>query len=203
MKQLCKAALTVAISSVFCVHTADAGLSYFIDFGSDYRTPDTGIVVLDDQFDDVFEQVGIRFSSPTSNPIYWTGSDYGFQAGASSITMGNPNEPGPSNHPLRIDFLTPVLFASIQGIDGGHDVDTVTIRAFSSDNILLDQDSVTHTFGSQQTISVGGLGIDYILIEQPGTSSGVFLDNLAYVQHIPAPATLAVLMLGFAIKPKR
>jgi len=202
MKHSHLSAAIAAFAPVLFTCTATAGLFHLIDFGSDYRDPNTGIILLDDQFDAVFEQQGIRFSSPTENPIYWLGSDYGFQAAASSIVMGDPRTGENSTRPLRIDFLTPVSFASIQGIDGGGDVDTLTISAFSSDNTLLAIDSVTHTFGTRQTVSVFALDIDYILIEQSGVNHGVFLDNLSYIQ-VPAPSTLAIFTLCLATRRKR
>lgn len=203
MKKLYKSAVIAACLPVFITSNTDAGIFNSIDFGSQFRSPDTGIVILDDQFDAVFAQHGVHFSSPTNNPIFWLGSDYGFQAAASSIVMGDPRTGENSTHPLRIDFLIPVLSVSIQGIDGGNDVDTLTMRAYSSDNILLAQHSITHTFGAQQTVGVLATNIDYVLIEQSGVNHGVFLDNLTYIQQVPAPSTLALLMLGLATKRKR
>jgi len=202
MKHISLTTAIVACSPMLLATTLIAGPFQTIDFGSTFRDPANGIIILDDQFDAVFAQHGVRFSSPTNNPIFWMGADYGFQAGASSLNMGDPRVGGVSTYPLRVDFLTPVNFASIQGIDGGGDFDTLTIRAFTSNNILLDQQSVTNTFGARQTVSVLALGIDYILIEQSGDTSGVFLDNLSYIQ-VPAPSTLAIFTLCLATRRKR
>lgn len=197
-----RAHTTAAIAASTMTPALIAGTFHTIEFGGDYRDPDTGIIILDNQFDAVFAQEGIQFSSPTNNPIFWLGEDYGFSAAANSIVMGDPRTGENSTHPLRVDFLTPVNFVSIQGIDGGGDFDTLTMRAFNGDNIQIGFDSVTHTFGAPQTVGIIANNIDYILIEQSGVNHGVFLDNLSYNQ-IPAPSTLAVLTLTLAFNRKR
>ncbi|PCI10040.1 hypothetical protein COB72_04670 [bacterium] len=183
--------------------TIHAGIATnVIDFGADFRDQTNGIILLDDAFDETFEQLGIRFSSPSANPIFWLGADYGFAAAANSIVMGDPRTGENSTHTLRVDFLTPVFLASIHGIDGGGDRDTLRIRAFTSDATQVDVDVMTSNFGSGGTVTVAADRIDYILIEQSGVNHGLFLDDLTYAQ-VPAPSTMALLGLGFLARRRR
>ncbi len=186
------------------VASAGAGFVFQeIDFGADHRDPAEGIIVLDDSFDAHFASLGVYFSSPTDNPIYWMGTDYGFTPGAASLNMGDPTQGGLTNYPLRVDFLTPVLFASIHGVDGGGDVDTLAIRAYSHEHGLVDQNSLTSSFGGPGgTVGVEAASIDYILIQQTGSAHGVFLDDLRYIQ-VPAPASLPLLGLALITRRRR
>ncbi|MBO6514317.1 MAG: hypothetical protein JJ974_10170 [Phycisphaerales bacterium] len=186
------------------VASASAGFTFQeIDFGADHRDPAEGIIVLDHSFDAHFASLGVYFSSPTDNPIYWIGTDYGFTAGAGSLNMGNPTQGGISNYPLRVDFLTPVAFASIHGVDGGGDIDTLAVRAYSYEHGLVDQNSLTSSFGGLGgTVGVEAPSIDYILIQQTGSSAGLFLDDLRYIQ-VPTPATLPVLGLALFARRRR
>jgi len=164
---------TALASSVVVLPLYAEGAPQVIDFGPSLRDPDNGIIFLDESFDETFAQLGVRFSSPTANPIFWLGADYGFSAAANSIVMGDPRNGETTTHPLRIDFLTPVSFASIQGIDGGGDIDTLTIRAYTNDATQVDVDALTNNFANAGTVMVFADRIDYVLIEQSGVNIGL------------------------------
>ena len=195
--------ISAVFASAVAVSTLHAELAtQVIDFGPSYRNPANGIIHLDETFDEAFAQQGVRFSSPSGNPIFWLGADYGFSPAANTIAMGDPRTGENSTHPLRIDFLIPVNFASIYGVDGGGDIDLLRVRAYTNDDVQVDVSFLSDDFGSGGTVSVESERIDYIIVEQTGVNHGLFLDDLTYTQ-IPSPSTLALLGIGLVIRRKR
>ena len=189
--------------STVSVSTLHAGFTtQIIDFGPSFRDPADGIILLDDSFDETFEQLGVHFSSPTGNPIYWLGDDYGFTSAANSIDMGDPRTGENSTHPLRIDFLVPTVLVSIHGIDGGGDIDTLRIRAYTNDGFQVDVDALTNNFGNGGTVTASADRIDYVLIEQSGSNHGLFLDDLTYTQ-IPTPASSSLVLISLGMLAHR
>lgn len=191
-------ALSTVTSTLYAGYTTQ-----IIDFGPSFRDPADGIILLDETFDDTFERLGVHFSSPTGNPIFWLGDDYGFSAAANSISMGDPRTGENSTHPLRADFLVPVNTVSIHGIDGGGDIDTLRIRAYTNDGVQVAVDVLSSNFRTGGTVTAIADRIDYIIVEQSGAYHGLFLDDLIYTQ-IPAPSSsFALLGLGVLVQRRR
>lgn len=114
--------------------------------------------------------------------------------GVGTFTCDNTNCPngtkcpfpnGDPNPSLRAEFPTPVVEVSVDLGDQGSDAETLFVRAFNSNDELVDstQLSISATDQSMHTLTVSGSGITYVVSGSFGGLRGasVFTDNILFV----------------------
>jgi hypothetical protein len=152
-----------------------------IDFSQAFGAP-ADMTQLTTQLQDL----GVRFSSTCPAGVVWFGanpsvSSYAYAISGGFYPPGTPNAGNGCTDPVRIDFDPLVSEVSIRGFDGGGDIDTMILKAFSSSGGLLDTRTFTDAFAAPgQTLSVTGTAIAYVTCEVQGTTSGLFFDDLRY-----------------------
>jgi hypothetical protein len=124
---------------------------------------------------------GVWFSTIDPEGVFWWGPTYPWEPARYSIHAGGlGGEQG--TDPIRVDFSPYVVEASIRGFNGGGDVDTLILRAFDSNDNLVDSSTITDVFSTPGLVaSVSAPEIAYITFEvSVPTDHGLFFDDLSY-----------------------
>lgn len=174
-----------------------------IDFGPGFGGPATGTGVLTNQL----AAHGVTFSTTDPDGVIWYGGDYSYDPARYAIAAGFPGVVDETAliDPIRIDFAFEVIEVCIRAFDGGGDVDTTQLRAYSADDTLLDMHEISDEYDVPGLVStVSSPGIAYVIVEvtTPGEfRHGVYFDDLTFT--IPAPASGIALAAGFLALPRR
>ncbi len=166
-----------------------------IDFGPGFGAPVTGYTVLTNQL----SSYGVTFSTTDPEGVLWWGGNYAWPPGRYSISAGSPDTLGVPTfiEPIRVDFAKSVIAASIRGLDGGSDIDTLTLNAYDSSDTLVDTMSITNEFSAPGFVaSVYGANISYITFEVSVRGDhGLFFDDLSFTP-VPLPGAVWLFASG-------
>jgi len=171
-----KKLITICIVLVFASAPTPAAVT--IDFGQDFGAPATSV-----ELTNQLQSYGVVFSSANPDGVIWHGTDPDISTYPYCINAGWDGGMG-RTVPIRVDFDPFVSEASIRGYDGGGDYDILILQAYDSSGSLVDDDVVSgDDFKYPGNIaSVSAPEIAYITFHVDGTSSGLFFDDLSYVQ---------------------
>jgi hypothetical protein len=181
--------LTIAVLLWSCANLA---IATTIDFEPSFPgAPTDRYTVLTNQL----ASYGILFSTTDPEGVFWWGPTYPWVPAQYSIAAGDWGTVQGVD-PIRVDFSTYVVEASIRGFDGGGDVDTLILKAFNISDELVDSMNITDVFSTPGRVaSVSAQEIAYITFEVSVSGQhGLFFDDLTYA--IPEPATVFLLGLG-------
>jgi len=186
-------------ASVLCATTVA------IDFGPSLGAPNTGNTVLTNQLDDY----GVLFSSDNPYGVIWYGGDWIYSPGRYAITNG-PTDINGGGY-IRIDFKYLAFNVGITGLDGGYDLDTLTLTGYDVNGSVVKSSTLTDPFlAPGKSVSINEYArIAYVIIEasDPAPPGGaLYFDNLTYSHlnalnpaYVPVPSSLFLLVSGLMI----